>query len=188
MAVTASQLTVGYREKVVLTRFSHRFEDNSVTCIFSPSGSGKTTLLHTIAGIIPPLGGSLTVDSKRISMIFQENRLLMNLTAFSNVKPVCPEKSAEEIEAALAAVGLGEDIYTPVKNFSGGMCRRVAAVRALLYDADTYLFDEPFTGLDSDSADALIRLIKRFCHEKTVIIATHDESLPQKLDAGILRL
>lgn len=188
MAITISRLTVGYGERVVLSELSHRFENDSITCVFSPSGSGKTTLLHTIAGLIPPLGGEIKADSERISMIFQENRLLMNLSAFSNVRLVCPDKSRSEIESALATVGLKNDIYTTVKSFSGGMCRRVAAVRALLFDADIYLFDEPFTGLDADSADALIRLIKKICKGKVVIIASHDESLPQKLNAEILRL
>lgn len=188
MAVTTANLTIGYGEKTVLSQLSHRFEDDSITCLFSPSGRGKTTLLHTIAGFVEPLHGKVILDSNRISMAFQENRLLMNLSAFSNVRLVCPERTAGEIEAALTAVGLKDDIYTPVKNFSGGMCRKVAVIRALLFNADVYLLDEPFAGLDTASKEALIDLIKRFGMGKTVIIATHDESLPEKLNARTLRL
>ena len=187
MAVTLSNLTIGHGEKTVLSQLSHRF-DEGITCLFSPSGRGKTTLLHTIAGLIPPLHGKVIRDSEKLSMAFQENRLLNNLSAFSNVRLVCPERTVGEIEAALAAVGLGNDIYTPVKNFSGGMQRRVAVIRAMLFNADIYLLDEPFAGLDADSSEALIDIIKRFGMNKVVIIATHDESLLQKLNAKPLRL
>lgn len=187
MAVTISNLTIGYGEKTVLSQLSHRFEEG-ITCLYSPSGRGKTTLLHTIAGLVPPLHGRVTLDSAKLSMAFQEDRLLSNLSAFSNVRLVCPERTAGEIEAALTAVGLGNDIYTPVREFSGGMCRRVAVIRALLFNADIYLLDEPFSGLDPQSSEALIDLIKRFGMGKVVIIATHDESLLEKLNAKPLRL
>ena len=187
MAVTLSNLTIGHGEKTVRSQLSHKF-DEGITCLFSPSGRGKTTLLHTIAGLIPPLHGKVIRDSEKLSMAFQENRLLNNLSAFSNVRLVCPEQTVGEIEAALTAVGLGNDIYTPVKNFSGGMQRRVAVIRAMLFNADIYLLDEPFAGLDNDSNEALIDIIKRFGMGKVVIIATHDESLLQKLNAKPLRL
>lgn len=187
MSVTISNLTIGYGEKAVLTQLSHCF-GNEITCLFSPSGRGKTTLLHTIAGLTEPLHGKVNRSSDRISMVFQEDRLLLNLSAVSNVRLVCPEKTAAEIEAALKAVGLGEELYTPVKSFSGGMRRKVAVIRALLYSADIYLLDEPFSGLDHESTEALIDLIKRFCAGKIVIISSHDETLPKRLNAKILRL
>ena len=187
MAVTLSNLTIGHGEKTVLSQLSHRF-DEGITCLFSPSGRGKTTLLHTIAGIIPPLHGKVIRDSEKLSMAFQEDRLLNNLSAFSNVRLVCPERTTGEIEAALTAVGLENEIYTPVREFSGGMRRRVAVIRALLFNADIYLLDEPFSGLDINSSEALIDLIKRFSVGKVMIIATHDESMLQKLNAKPLRL
>lgn len=187
MAVTLSNLTIGHGEKTVLSQLSHRF-DEGTTCLFSPSGRGKTTLLHTIAGLIPPLHGKVIRDSDRLSMAFQEDRLLNNLSAFSNIRLVCPERTIGEIEAALTAVGLGSDIYTPVREFSGGMRRRVAVIRAMLFNADIYLLDEPFAGLDADNAESLIDIIKRFGMGKVVIISTHDESLPNKLNAKTLRL
>ncbi len=185
----AEMLTVRFGEKTVLRDFSHCF-GATMTCILGPSGCGKTTLLRAMMGLITPDGGRVFCDvpQPKKSVLFQENRLCENMSAVSNLRFVCPERTRREMEQALTQAGLGGSHYQPVKNLSGGMQRRVALVRALLADFDLLFLDEPFVGLDDVTRDRLLPMVATYAAGKIVLLVTHDEALAAKLGAAVLRL
>ena len=188
MTLTAHHITVHFGENTVINDFSSTFR-TGITCILGPSGCGKTTLLRTLMGLITPDTGEVLTDTPmpRQSVLFQENRLIENMSAISNIRFVCPKRSAQEISDALSAVGLGS-LNLPVRLFSGGMQRRVALVRALLAEFDVLFLDEPFTGLDDNTRDSLLPMLYQYTAGKTVLLVTHDETLAGQLGARVLRM
>ena len=126
MTLIAESITVRYGENVVLNNFSHTFHDG-ITCILGPSGCGKTTLLRTLMGLITYESGHIVSDPQkfRSSALFQENRLIENMSAISNIRFVSPHCSKPQMTQALSDAGLGASLNLPVKALSGGMQRRV---------------------------------------------------------------
>ena len=170
--IAIKNLTKKYGDKSVYENFNLDIEKNKITVILGESGSGKTTLLNAIANLIDFQGEITGVPSKK-SMIFQTDRLIPNLTVEENLKLIIPDCN---IDIALNSVGLSgcEDLYP--KSLSGGMARRVAILRALLYDAPTLLMDEPFNSLDIAHKFRIIDKIKadQKTSPKTIIVVTHD--------------
>jgi len=149
-------------------------------CLRGPSGFGKTTILRMLAGILAPDAGVISGVPRRIAFVFQEDRLCEEFTAADNVALVTGSSMTKmEIADQLKEVGLGET--KPVSSFSGGMKRRVAIVRAICYDADLLLLDEPFKGLDPDLRGQVADYILRHTAGKTLICVTHDDA-----DAALL--
>ena len=153
-----------------------------VTTILGPSGTGKTTLLKMIGGQLKPSHGSITVDGlnvgnlsrrelydlrKRMGMLFQSGALLTDLTVFENVAyPLREHTDLPEslishlVLMRLHAVGLrGAKDLSPAE-LSGGMARRAALARALVFDPMMIMYDEPFTGQDPISMGVLLELIR----------------------------
>lgn len=188
MTLTAESLTVRFGEHTVLQNLSHCF--SGTTCLLGPSGCGKTTLLRTLLGLLSPDAGRVLCDiaNPKKSVMFQENRLCENMSAVSNLRFVCHNRTRAEMEQALIKAGLGGSLYLPVRSLSGGMQRRVALVRALLADFDLLFLDEPFTGLDDNTRDSLLPLITQYATGKVVLLVTHDGAVAEKLGAEILRL
>jgi NitT/TauT family transport system ATP-binding protein len=100
----------------------------------------------------------------------------------TNVRIVRPELSDEEVKTALAAVGLRENACI-ISEYSGGMKRRVAIVRALMADWDVLFMDEPFRGLDEISRKLTIDYISQLLKGRTCVLVTHDPDEPQLMGA-----
>ena len=109
-------------------------------------------------------------------MVFQEDRLPPQLTAAGCLKCVLRRESGRDarIDDALRALGLGDAPDQPVKEFSGGMKRRVALARALLYPSPLVLLDEPFKGLDDATRARAIDFAKPLLTGRTTVLVTHD--------------
>lgn len=167
-----SHLTKKYADHVVFQDQSFCFEEGKINVLTGPSGSGKTTLLRLLCGLEKADAGDLSdFAGKRFSMVFQENRLCMNLSCSANVRLVADKESADRI---LQAMGLGAWLKQPVKHLSGGMQRRVALARALAAPSDILLLDEPFTGLDDETKEEVIGIFLQLAKGKTSILVTHD--------------
>ncbi len=162
-----------YDEKVVYDNFNLQIEKGKITAILGESGSGKTTLLSAIANVTDFNGDIIGMDCP-VSVVFQEDRLINNLTVKENVEFICG-KDCSALHY-LEKVGLkgAENLYP--KSLSAGMKRRVAIVRAMLFKANTLLMDEPFINLDLALKYLLISEIKKKQKEsgQTVIMVTHD--------------
>ena len=190
MAISLSNITKTYGDKLVLDHFSAEIPEGRTTCILGPSGCGKTTLLHILLGILPFDEGEITgLEGRRVSAIFQEDRLCENLSVLRNLLLVMKEAPAKEIlQAELAAVGLEGEEHTPAGDLSGGMKRRVAILRALLVDPDVIILDEPFAALDEERKHAVIAYVREKTAGKTLILVTHDPEEAQLLGADILQM
>ena len=163
-------LTVSYGKNVVLNNFSAAFNDGETTCVLGRSGAGKTTLLRYIAGLLEQkpqgLGG--------VSMVFQEPRLVDNLTVKENL--LFAGADEKDIEFGLVSTGLLDKENVLSTKLSGGEKQRVNFLRAVLSGADTILLDEPFSSLDLTTKIPLMETFSNTLKlsKKTAILVTHD--------------
>lgn len=165
-----------YANTPVYENFSLEIEEGKITCLLGASGCGKTTLLNMLAGLTPYEGRIGNVP-ERISYIFQEERLVPNLTVRQNVALVLGKNSdGKKISEMLEKVELSgkEDAYPA--ELSGGQAQRVSIARAFAYPSGLILMDEPFSSLDTALK---IRLIEVFCRlwqeeKRTAVFVTHD--------------
>ena len=171
-------LTIRYGKQPVIDGLSHDFSEGCVTAIIGASGIGKTTLLNVLAGFIKPSQGALQTDHKAPSYIFQEPRLFPWMTALENVMVAC--KDSARADAMLSRLLPDPNDKNKYPNeLSGGMKQRVSIARALVYDFDLLLMDEPFKGLDAETRRLVSNIVFEECRGKTVILVTHDqEDLP----------
>lgn len=175
-------LTVAFGERVVFDNFSYEFISPGIYFVNAPSGRGKTTLFNVISGLIKPNKGKVEHENKKISYMFQEDRLFYDFTVLENVRCVASgEKSDESCIEILRELGLGDELSSYPSSLSGGMKRRVALARALCYDSDILLLDEPFKGLDEQTCKTAADTVIRHTRGKLVIIAAH---MPDKSMLG----
>lgn len=179
MELQVEHLCKRYGENAVLDDISFTARVG-VTRLLGPSGIGKTTLLRVLLGLETPDSGTVNGDKFRWTAVFQENRLLEGLDAEGNLRFVLGANyNAAAAQALLEELGLGDVGKKKVRDYSGGMQRRLALARALLAPSDALALDEPFTGLDSENREAALRAILRAAETKIVLLSTHEElSLP----------
>ena len=179
MGLRVEHLCKRYGENAVLDDISFTARVG-VTRLLGPSGIGKTTLLRVLLGLETPDSGTVNGDKFRWTAVFQENRLLEGLDAEGNLRFVLGANyNAAAAQALLEELGLGDVGKKKVRDYSGGMQRRLALARALLAPSDALSLDEPFTGLDAENREAAMRAILRAAETKIVLLSTHEElSLP----------
>ena len=150
-------------------------EVDAPAVLWAPSGWGKTTLLRILMGLERPTTGSVE-GVGRVAAVFQEDRLLEQLDAAGNLRfalgAAYDEAAARTL---LAELGLGDAGGKRVRDWSGGMKRRLALARALLAPSDALALDEPFTGLDADNRAAAQRCVARAAREKIVLLVSHED-------------
>ena len=131
----------------VFENFNFEINKNEITCIFGKSGCGKTTLLNILANSVD-YNGEVIGDIKDISYIFQEPRLLPNLTVKQNLLYVKKDATQSQIDEILAIAEIKDkaDVYSG--ELSGGQAQRVSIARAFITPSDLLLMDEPFSSLD----------------------------------------
>ena len=171
----AVDLCKGFDGRPVIEHFSARLEPGKAYCVMGPSGCGKTTLLYLLMGLVKPDAGKVIRDRDlRFSAVFQEDRLLEQMNAVSNVALVS-RAPRDQIEAMLKELGLEkQSLGQPVSTFSGGMKRRVALCRALLAEYDVLFLDEPYKGLDEATRERAMAVTARASRGKTMLLVTHD--------------
>ena len=176
VGLRAESVTRRFGGLTVLSGFTQDFPAGRTTAVMGASGCGKTTLLRILCGLLPPDSGRIDgAEGAWYSAVFQEDRLCENLTAAANIRLVTGNsRSREEIDSALAAVGLADCYGKPVREFSGGMKRRTALVRALLAEYSVLVLDEPFKGLDESTREKTAGWCRKMTAGKTVILVTHD--------------
>lgn len=170
-------LTKRYAKLTVLDHFSLALPQTGIVAMLGPSGCGKTTLFNVLLGLVSLDGGEVHGRGDRVSCIFQEDRLLPWMSALENVELVASEAQKRRGMAAklLERMGLGEALHSLPGELSGGMCRRVAIARGLLYDAPLLLMDEPFKGLDDDIKADIMELVAAQRDRRLSLMITHDQ-------------
>jgi ATP-binding cassette subfamily C protein CydC len=180
----------------------------SRTAVVGPSGAGKTTLLMTLAGLLPPIEGTVDIDGTPLREIdadqlrrkvgfFAEDAHLFDTSLLENLRVAHGGLTDEEAVAALEQVGLGDwvrslpdGVHTTLdaggRSVSGGQRRRILLARALVSPARVLLLDEPTEHLDADAAARVLHaLLDRggalVDVDRTVVVVTHH--LPESLRA-----
>jgi len=189
----------------VLNNLNLNLETGKIIALVGPSGSGKSTLLHLLALLDKPTDGKITIlgestqnitENKRnqlirnhISIIFQNNNLLLDFTAVENVAmPLIIRNknynsSIKEAESYLKKVNLGHRLNHFPSDLSGGEQQRVAIARSLISDTKIILADEPTGNLDNkNSSEVLSYFLKLKQKNKIVLIATHNREIAKKAD------
>jgi phospholipid/cholesterol/gamma-HCH transport system ATP-binding protein len=186
-----------FGDRVVLEDISFFIPDDKITIIMGPSGCGKSTILRMMIGLMKPDCGKVEIMGKDITkisnkevfelrknmgMVFQAGALFDSLKVIDNVSFFLREhklKSKEEIRAlsieALKFVGLEDSANLYPSELSGGMQRRVAIARTIVYKPKIVLFDEPTTGLDPHTSRVIEDLIRNL-REQTgalILIVSH---------------
>lgn len=190
MSIIITDLCKTFDDNEVLKNVNITLKDNSIYCLMGSSGIGKTTLLRILIGLERADSGSVSgIDTKSISCMFQEDRLIPYLSAINNVRIVLHGKNnRDEIRNNLLSILPDDSLDIPVSSLSGGMKRRVALARALSYPGKLIILDEPFTGLDKDTKLNVIDYILKMRNNRTLLIATHETDDANLLGAEIIKL
>lgn len=175
MEIRAEHLTKSYEGRPVLRDVTFA-AGAGITRIAGRSGAGKTTLLRILLGLETAESGRVLVpDGCRWAAVFQEDRLLMAKSAGGNLRfALGGTYDAARAAALLRELGLGDVSDKRVRDYSGGMRRRLALARALLAPSDALVLDEPLTGLDTENRAAALRCILRAAEEKPVLLSVHE--------------
>lgn len=178
-----NNICIGFsKDNPLLDQVSISLSSPGRYALMGASGSGKTTLLKSIAGLLVPLSGTMQgLDSKRIALLFQEDRLLPWCTVLQNVMLAMPHPSAGTAKSILYSLEI-KNIHAYPSTFSGGMNRRVALARAISYQADILLLDEPFSGLDIDMKSRITDFVKNSA--PLILFTTHDPDEAAMMNAG----
>ena len=185
-------LALGYDGAVFATGIDLTVQSGEILAILGPSGSGKSTLLGTIAGVVPAMGGRITVDGidvtdtpihrRGIGLIFQDALLFAHLSVRDNVAyglrrhGMGKEAARTRAVELLDWVGLADHGSRSVDELSGGQAQRVALARALAPKPSVLLLDEPFSALDQDLRQRLATEVSAMLrHEGLAAVhVTHD--------------
>ncbi len=184
--IVLQNVNKSYENNLVLENFSLTLAPRTVCALMGASGIGKTTLLRLVSGLERADSGE--VSAPPCSFVFQEDRLSPDLSAVGNARLGSKSATAESAAGMLSLLGLDGHLDKPVRELSGGMRRRVAIARALLSDAPLLLLDEPFKGLDEETKQSVIRVVKKYTEGKTVLLVTHDGEEAKMLSARVLTL
>ena len=181
--LTVRALSRGFGERTVLHGVDLEIPRGQFVALVGRSGSGKSTLLRAIAGIDHEVEGrGEIVAPDRVSVVFQDSRLLPWRRVLANVLLGLPRRgtegraAADRARAALAEVGLAgrEDAWP--NQLSGGEAQRAALARSLAREPELLLADEPFGALDALTRIRMHALLRRLSavHKPAVLLVTHD--------------
>lgn len=195
--IEINELYTGYsRDKPLLKNFNYQF-DSKIYGILGESGCGKTTLLRTIAGLVKPLSGTISVNGELITKASKNNIYMMhqNYTSFDwlrcldniliakKVKGRINKCDVDRAKEMMKLVGLenNEDKYP--KQLSGGMRQRLALARTLFMNPGIILMDEPLSALDIETRERMQDLIINQHKEtsSTIIMVTHSREEANKM-------
>ena len=168
-----NNINLSYNNNIIFKNFSIDLHINKINIILGSSGCGKTSLLNII---------SKQIDSS--SFVYQEPRLLNHLNTYENINYILKDKIKNKkirdktIKEALTITNLIDNIHSKPNELSGGMKQRLSLARALAYNSDFLLMDEPLQGQDIKRKKELLDIIKNIQTKtnKTIIYVTHDIS------------
>lgn len=183
------KVTKAFGSNKVIEDLDLTIQDGKFTVLVGASGCGKTTLLRILTGLEAPDCGEITGVPARIAMVFQEDRLVDSLTVRANLRlALGAGYDPADAQALLNELDLPDALRRTVGELSGGMKRRVALARALLYDVPLLVLDEPFKGLDETTARQCMDALARRAAGRAVLLVTHDAQEGDYLHARTLQM
>ena len=202
-AVRAVDLILTYGPNIALAASSFEIPKGGITVLIGPNGSGKSTLLGAMAGLIDPTGGSIDVlgqegSDQRISYVLQSTKVNDTLpvtvrevvTMGRYAGPKARRLDAADhaaVDEAMGRMGISHLAGRHLRELSGGQRQRVLVAQGLAQEHEILLLDEPLTGLDLTSAQAIDNVI----HDETqtgctIVMTTHDLAEAQVADHVVL--
>src|SRR5215213_7909093 len=187
-------ITVAYDRHVVLRGVSADIERGQVIGVIGPNGGGKSTLLKAILGIVPLVGGTVSLfgqpaskSRRRMACVPQRevvdwdfpvsvhDVVLMGRYPHMGMLRRASQADRDAVESALRRVDMLDHTQTQIGRLSGGQQQRVFIARALAQEADLLLLDEPMTGIDASTQELILQVIEEERQRgKIVLLATHD--------------
>lgn len=190
--IEVKNLTKKFKELTAVDAVNFGVKKGEIFAFLGPNGAGKTTTIRMLTTLLEPSSGEILINGysaqkqksqarKSFGIVFQDPSLDNELTAFENLEfhgimyDVPKKIRRERIEALLKFVGLSERRKEFVKNFSGGMKRRLEIARGLIHHPKILFLDEPTIGLDPQTRNYLWDYIKKLNKEEgmTVFLTTH---------------
>lgn len=187
-------LTVSYGQKPALFSVDMTVQPQSMTAIIGPNGAGKSTLLKAALGIVKPLSGQATCFGQpvekmldRIAYVPQRSSVdwdfptrvidvvLMGLYRELGLLGRVRKDHRARAASALERVGMTDFADRQIGQLSGGQQQRVFLARALAQQADLYLLDEPFAGVDAATEKAIVDVLKTLRDDGRTVVAVHHD-------------
>lgn len=205
--IDVTDLTVAYNEKPVLWDIDCMIEEGILMAIVGPNGAGKSTFIKAILGLVEPAAGSVRIYGKpyeevrkRVGYVPQRGSVdwdfptnaidVVTMGRYGHLgwfrRP--GRKDREIALEALDKVGMVDFAGRQISRLSGGQQQRVFLARALVQEADLYLMDEPFVGVDATTERTIINLLQELrSRGKTLIVVHHDlQTLKEYFDWAML--
>ncbi len=206
--IIAANLSFSYALNQTISFPSFSLNTGEHGLLLGESGSGKTTLLHLLGGLLRGYSGNLQLNNTELSslsesnldkfrgqnigFIFQKNHLINALSVEKNL--LMPSYLAgkqidqDHINEILTELGLEEKRKSRTTEISQGQAQRVAIARAVINHPAVILADEPTSALDDKNCERVINLLLGVAsrHNSTLVVATHDQRLKNKINKHIL--
>jgi len=203
-AVVADGVVKQFGRFAALRGVSARFASRRLYVIVGDNGAGKTTLLRTLAGLAQPTRGTISIlGTKSVrsvctqigymahpSLLYDEMSGMENLRYFAGLYGIEDHGTANDrCREVIAAVKLDPELERPVGQYSQGMRQRMSLARALLNDPKLLLLDEPFSNVDSRSAQEMAVLLAQMRDRgKTLFVVTHQPGLLEDVADEFVRM
>ena len=186
-AIEIKNLTVAYGENIALEDFNLDVEIGSLMALVGPNGAGKSTLIKTILKFLKQITGEIKISKKSLAYVPQRNSVdwdfpttlfdVVEMGCYGRVglfKRVNKEEKAKVLKA-IEQVGMLDFKDRQISELSGGQQQRTFIARALVQEADIYLMDEPFQGVDSTTEKSIVDILKKLKSDgKTLLVVHHD--------------
>ena len=186
-AIEIRNLTVAYGENIALENLNLDVETGSLMALIGPNGAGKSTLIKTILKFLKQITGEIKINGKTLAYVPQRNSVDWDFptTLFDVVEMGCygrvglfkrvSKEEKQKVLKAIEQVGMLDFKDRQISELSGGQQQRAFIARALVQEADIYLMDEPFQGVDSTTEKSIVDILKKLKSEgKTLIVVHHD--------------
>ncbi len=192
--VQAKRLSIGYSNEVVVADVSFELRKGQAIALIGTNGSGKSTLLKTTVGLLPPLGGELSIfgmrpgnNPRRIAYLgqFHASGFVLPLRAVDVVRmgrfPLyglrrrMGRQDDEIVLSAMRRMGIEKLAESPLRSLSGGQQQRTYLAQVLAHQADLLILDEPTAGLDAGGKELYLQAISdELRRGASIVMATHD--------------
>jgi manganese/zinc/iron transport system ATP- binding protein len=206
-AVEITDLTVAYRDHPVLWDVDLTVPQGVLMAVVGPNGAGKTTLIKSILGLVRPAAGRVLVrgrpyEAERRAVAYVPQRGSVDWDFPTSVLDVVQmgrygalgwvrrpgQAERERSLDALEKVGLAHLAHRQISQLSGGQQQRVFLARALVQDAEVFLMDEPFQGVDATTERAVVELLRSLRETRKTVVAVHHDlqTVPEYFDSVTL--